>query len=263
LDHSMVKQISGRAGRRNSPFPEGEVTCRSPEDMAHLRKCMATPVRPIQSAGLVPTAGHVELFHDTITSYGLGDGVSSLHSILGHFSDMAKLRSDYFLCRQTPMMIVAKQLATLNLPIRDKYTLCMSPVVETSRESLDVLKRFATKLSVGEVPGLPQNLRPKHPSTFDDLSRLCSVYSLLELFLWLQNKFPPVNLMELQTALSRKERTIELIGEGLALSDRLKLGHSYINRDLMLRGKLKESRRRNGQGKEDEDDVDQWMVDDV
>ena len=33
LTHSMVKQISGRAGRRNSPFPIGEVTCRDPEDL--------------------------------------------------------------------------------------------------------------------------------------------------------------------------------------------------------------------------------------
>ena len=261
VNHSMVKQISGRAGRRNSPFPEGEVTCRSPEDMAHLRKCMSTPVSPIQSAGLVPTAGHVEMFHQTISSYGLGGSVSNLHSILGHFSDMAKLRSDYFLCRQTPMMTVAKKLAKLNLPIRDKYTLCMSPVVESSSESFEVLKKFAAKVAVGEVPGLPQTLRPKYPASFDDLSRLCSIYSHLELFLWLQNKFPPVNVMEQQAAMSRRERTIELIGEGLTISDKLKLDHSYIGRDLKLRGgtnpaQAKPRRKR-------VDDTDKWMVEDV
>jgi len=38
LDHSAVKQISGRAGRRNSPYPNGIVTCRDPRDMDHLRK---------------------------------------------------------------------------------------------------------------------------------------------------------------------------------------------------------------------------------
>ena len=37
LDHSSVKQISGRAGRRNSPFPTGEVTCRDPRDMEYLK----------------------------------------------------------------------------------------------------------------------------------------------------------------------------------------------------------------------------------
>ena len=37
LSHSMVKQIAGRAGRRNSPFPEGLVTCRDPVDMDYLR----------------------------------------------------------------------------------------------------------------------------------------------------------------------------------------------------------------------------------
>jgi ATP-dependent RNA helicase SUPV3L1/SUV3 len=44
LDHSSVKQISGRAGRRNSPFPEGEVTCRDPEDMEHLKRRMSTEI---------------------------------------------------------------------------------------------------------------------------------------------------------------------------------------------------------------------------
>lgn len=262
LDHSMVKQISGRAGRRNSPFPDGEVTCRSPDDMAYLRKCMSKEVSPIQSAGLVPTAGHVELFHDVIESYGLGDRVKSLHNIIAQFSDMAKLRSDYFLCRQTPMMIVAKQLAKLDLPIRDKYTLCMSPVVESSRESVEVLKKFAAKLAAGEVPGLPQNLRPKRPTSFDDLSRLCSIYSHLELFLWLQNEFPPVNLMEQQAAMTRKDRTIELIGEGLGISDKLKLDHSYINRDKRLR-ELMKPRQEKSRRKGERDDADRWMVDDL
>ncbi|GKY93300.1 hypothetical protein MPSEU_000297500 [Mayamaea pseudoterrestris] len=262
LDHSAVKQISGRAGRRNSPFPEGVVTCRSPDDMAHLRKCMSTPVSPIQSAGLVPTAGHVELFHQTVSSYGLSKRVSSLHNIMGHFSDMAKLKSGYFLCRQTAMMIVAKQLEKFNLSIRDKYNLCMSPIVESSKESMDVLKKFAAKLASREVPGLPQNLRPKPPKTFEDLSRLCSIYSHLELFLWLQNKFPPVNLMEQQAALSRKERTMELIGEGLMLSDKLKLDHSYIKRDLMLRSVSTASELKT-KAKKEVDDPDKWMVEDV
>jgi ATP-dependent RNA helicase SUPV3L1/SUV3 len=258
LGHSAVKQISGRAGRRNSPFPDGEVTCRSPADMAHLRKCMSTPIDLVRSAGLVPTASHIEIFHRTLMLYGLGDDLSSLHNILGHFSDMAKLKSEYFLCRQTPMVMVAQQLASIDLSIRDKYTLCMSPVVGTSKSSMEVLKRFAVKLASGEVPGLSQRLRPMRPKSFDDLSNLCSIYSDLELFLWLQNKFPPVNMMEQQAVLSRKERTIAMIGEGLHTSDKLKLEHSYVNRDLMLRDGFKSRQAKVRKILENDVEEDDW-----
>ena len=52
LDHSLVKQIAGRAGRRNSPYPHGEVTCRHPDDMKYLRQCMGTEIEPIQKVSL-------------------------------------------------------------------------------------------------------------------------------------------------------------------------------------------------------------------
>jgi ATP-dependent RNA helicase SUPV3L1/SUV3 len=51
IDHSLVKQIAGRAGRRNSPYPHGEVTCRNPNDLAYLKTCMETEIEPIKKAG--------------------------------------------------------------------------------------------------------------------------------------------------------------------------------------------------------------------
>jgi ATP-dependent RNA helicase SUPV3L1/SUV3 len=121
LDHSAIKQISGRAGRRNSPFPDGEVTCRDPQDMSHLRRCMATEIEPISRAGLLPTASHIELFSETLEQYGLGNGVNNLHGVLLHFSDMATVKSDFFLCRQTPMVAIAEHTAKLNLSIVSYY----------------------------------------------------------------------------------------------------------------------------------------------
>lgn len=237
LDHSAIKQISGRAGRRNSPFPQGEVTCRNPEDMAHLRKCMATEIEPVQKAGLLPTASHIEEFSGALDSYGLGDGVNNLHTILHQFDAMATVKSGFFLCRQTPMYAIAKDLEKHALSIRDKYTLCMCPVVINSEKSMDVLKRFAEKLARGEVSGLTRSMTPRQPSSFEDLSRLCGIFNDLELFLWLQKKFPPANMMEMQAALARKEHTIKFISESLVLSDKLKLNHCYVMRDQRLREK--------------------------
>jgi hypothetical protein len=89
---------------------------------------------------------------------------------------------------------------------------------------MEVLMRFATKLASGEVSGLTRSMMPRRPSSFDDLSRLCSVFSELELFLWLQKKFPPGNIMEEQAAIARKEDAIQLIGQTLAEVSR----HVYI-----------------------------------
>jgi ATP-dependent RNA helicase SUPV3L1/SUV3 len=228
LDHSAIKQISGRAGRRNSPFPEGVVTCRSPEDMRHLRNCMATEIEPVQKAGLLPTASHIEEFSEALDNYGLGlgHGVNNLHTILHQFDAMATVKSGFFLCRQTPMYMIAKFLEKHPLSIRDKYNLCMCPVIINSEKSLDVLKRFAEKLARGEVSGLTRSMAPRRPSSFDELSRLCGIFNELELFLWLQKKFPPGNMMEMQAALARKEHTINFISESLAMTDKLKLSKS-------------------------------------
>lgn len=92
----------------------------------------------------------------------------------------------------------------------------MCPVVVKNDGSMSVLKRFATKLEAGEVSGLTHSMMPRRPTSFADLSRLCSVFSELELFLWLQKKFPPGNMMEEQAALGRKEHAIQLIGAALA-----------------------------------------------
>ena len=73
----------------------------------------------------------------------------------------------------------------------------------------------------------------------DDLSQLCSIHNQLELFLWLHNKFPGSNVMEQQSALALKERTISLINKGLAKSERLSLRHCYIKRDAIIRAKWK------------------------
>jgi hypothetical protein len=81
---------------------------------------------------------------------------------------------------------------------------------------MDVLKRFAAKLAAGQVAGLTRSMVPKAPKSFDDLSRLCGIFSELELFMWLQRKFPPGNVMEQQTAQSLKEQAIHMIAHGLS-----------------------------------------------
>jgi len=244
LDHSSVKQIAGRAGRRNSPFPDGEVTCRDPADMEYLRKCMSTEIAQIEKGGLIPTAEHFEMFSAAAEKYDFGDDIKgNLHRVIRQFSEMARLRGHFFMCRKSHLQLVAEWMDEMPLSIQDKYVFCMSPVNERCNRSSGLLKGFAAKHASDEVFGLKmRSFAPKRAKGFDDLSRLCSMHNELELFLWLDQKFTG-NAVERITAEQVRERTIDLINRGLTESDRLRLSHDYIRRDKKLRKEWKEERQ--------------------
>jgi hypothetical protein len=215
---------------------------------------MGTEIKTIKKAGLMPTTSHIEMFSATLEQYGLGPGSHRLHTILLRFNDMATIQSEFFMCRQTPMYNIAKYLAQHPLSIRDKYSLCMCPISMDSKGSMEMLKRFSTKLAAGEVSGLKHRALPRKPKSFEDLSRLCSIFSELDVFLWLQKKFPPGNVMEEQTALARKEEAIKLINRSLKRTDKLKLVHCYVQRDLRLREEWHDQRGESDWNEEEADE---------
>lgn len=226
LSHSEIKQISGRAGRRNSPYPNGEVGCRDPRDLPYIRECLSTEIEPIQKAAILPTAAHIELFHDAIQAYNLKEHETfDLHQILRQFSAMATVKGHFFLGRQTELRMIAKRLKHIPLSLQDAYTMCLSP---TNEHSLTLLENFAWKFARSEASGLPSRPVPKRAKSFDDLSHLCGIYADADLFLWLQFKFPPSNAVEQAAALARKEQTLEYINAALANTDKLRLNHCYL-----------------------------------
>jgi ATP-dependent RNA helicase SUPV3L1/SUV3 len=152
LGHSDIKQISGRAGRRNSPYPVGEVTCRDPRDLRYIRECLSTEIEPIEKAALLPTAAHIELFSEAIRAYDANDGnddSDDLHQVLRQFNAMATVKGDFFLGRQTEMSMIAKTLRDVPINIKDAYSMCLSP---TTEGSLNLLESYAWKIARGEVP---------------------------------------------------------------------------------------------------------------
>lgn len=233
LDHSLVKQIAGRAGRRNSPYPHGEVTTRDPFDMEHLRKCMSTEIEPIQKAGIIPTANHIGLFDELLKEYGASKKERSLHETLRKFSEMAQLRGNFFLCRQKSFANVSKWLKDVDMPSTVKFTLCMSPVNESCPRSKRVLMRYVEMYVSGKTPGVHRSMRPREATSFHNLTELCTVHHELELFLWLQSKLP-TNAVEQARALAMKEDAIEKINEGLSKANKLKLSmkHDYVSKDV-------------------------------
>jgi len=113
-------------------------------------------------------------------------------------------------------------------------------------------------------PGLGRGRTLKRASSFDDMALLCSMYSEVELFIWLQNKFPPINLMEQQAALARKDVIASYINLGLKEAESLRLKHSYIQRDVLLRSTWEEEQADLAarDGLETDDDSDEEEADD-
>ena len=238
LSHSEVKQISGRAGRRNSPYPNGEVTCRDPRDLHYIQECMSTEIQSIDQAALLPTADHIEFFSQALYPFGVEEHNNKeidLYQILRQFNAMAIVKGHYFLGRQREMRAIAKRIKDVPLTIRDSFDLCLTPAND---DSLQLLESFAVKLSRGEVSGLSSRSVPKKAKSFDDLSYLCNLYADADMFLWLQNKFPSAaNAVEQQAAVSRKEKTMDYINEALSETEKLRLDHCYVRASARQRSR--------------------------
>jgi hypothetical protein len=74
---------------------------------------MSTEIPPVVKAGLVATVSHIQHFGSAQDERGTQD----LYDILLQFNRMASLRSDFFLCRQLEMYVIAKKIGPLNLPL--------------------------------------------------------------------------------------------------------------------------------------------------
>jgi hypothetical protein len=104
------------------------VTTRDPRDMDYLRQCLSTEIEPIQKAGLLPTATHIETFSDALEKLGMRHGTKNLHTMLQQFNDMASVKSEFFVCMQDPMVKIAKAISTVDLEIVSAYLVRLQPL---------------------------------------------------------------------------------------------------------------------------------------
>ena len=291
LSHSEIKQIAGRAGRRNSPYPDGLVTCRLEEDLPYIRECMESEISPITKAGLMPMPEHLEAFSNTLETTGLMSNVNdpmdmdndndnkknkeeesedfvssssssssspqhknNLHHVLMCFGELASVEGDYFLGKSESMIKIAKLVADLDLTIRQKYLLCISPTMVSNRRSLNALRRYAWHISTQSGPLKlhdSSSLVPSPAESFDDLTNLCTIVNELDVFSWLLRRFINQDLTDTTTtcnelqqqeqleeeefALQLKEEAVQYINEALLEPDSLKLTHNYTESDRRTR----------------------------
>lgn len=132
----MVKQIAGRAGRRNSIYPEGFSTTLHDEDLPYLHSCVGTPTEPITHAGLFPDPEQLRSF-----SAVLPPG-TPLSKIISEFLTACQLEGPYFMCRSEDMESTAELLQPYPLTLEQRSNLCLAPAnlrnVEVCRSSSSI-----------------------------------------------------------------------------------------------------------------------------
>lgn len=188
LSTSQCLQIAGRAGRFNTHFGTGYVTTWKSEDLRSLREIMARGVKPIEKAGLHPTAEQIELFAYHLPHLGLTD-------LIELFVDICEFDSSaYFICDLENFKLLAKAIEHINVPLRARFVFCCAPINTKVTFALSMFTKFVRQFSVGEPISAAWvkniiNWPCKPPQNLEDLHHLEAVYDVFELYLWLSYRF--------------------------------------------------------------------------
>lgn len=186
---SQALQIGGRAGRYNTQFSEGYVTTFRSEDLPILKKTMATPVEPIERAGLHPTADQVELF-----AYHLPH--ATLSNLIDIFKNLCMMdTSSYFMCDTTNFKYLADVIQHVQLPLRARYVFCCAPINVRVPYVLTMFTKFSRQYSKNEALTVERLCRMigwpfSPPRNVMELTHQEAVFDVLDLYLWLSYRFP-------------------------------------------------------------------------
>lgn len=191
ISTSIAKHISGRAGRFNTVFPDGEVTTFAKQDLHLLHKIVNAKVPPIKSAGLKPTTEQMELF-----SYQLPN--ASLQELLNTFEEMAKHdETNFFMCELHHMKVLAGMIDDIGLPMRDRFHYSTAPIDIEDEMQCEMFIECAKKHYNDEPISLPwlTNLLGwplEIPKRYSDLRDLESIFSCLDNYLWFSKYYPDI-----------------------------------------------------------------------
>ncbi|KAJ7980004.1 ATP-dependent RNA helicase mitochondrial-like [Quillaja saponaria] len=179
LTVSEIKQIAGRAGRYNSNFPIGEVTCLHEDDLPLLHSSLKSPSPTLERAGLFPP-------FDLMYMYSRLHTKSGFHQILK----------------------VAAVIDEFPLGLHEKYLFCISPAQMDDEILSQGLIQFAENYSKKGLVRLREIFTPgtlQVPKTAAGLQELESIHKVLDLYVWLsfrlEDSFPDQELAASQKAI--------------------------------------------------------------
>lgn len=184
-------QIAGRAGRFNTQFSHGFVTTFKPNDLPILKQILNQPLERITKAGLHPTADQIELF-----AYQLPN--QPLSKLIDIFVNMCKVdSSQYFLCNFKEIKGLAELIDHIPVNLKAKYTFACSPITLREPYLTSCFVKFVRAYSNNELVNADMVKKMisypfEMPRSVADLQHLEVVYDVLDLYLWLSNRFSAV-----------------------------------------------------------------------
>jgi len=185
LKPSSIKQIAGRAGRRNSIYPEGFATTLQERDLPALHSALAAPPVPLHAAGLFPNGEQLLAFSAQLP---LG---TPLSQVIAHFITASRLEGPYFMCRGEEMIATAELLERYkhSTTMEQRAKLCLLPANLRNNEVRRYLFNFLDLFVVGSPVKLNLHLPVNDPVyLMQELGSLEAKAQALDIYAWLAQK---------------------------------------------------------------------------
>jgi ATP-dependent RNA helicase SUPV3L1/SUV3 len=208
-----VKQIGGRAGRFQSRFPTGRVTCfGSNADLRFLGDALGAELEPLSACGLLPTAEQLEGF-----ARSGGESLKFSKLLRLFFETTRTDTGHYFVCSVDELYRTARLLDPIDLTIADRLDFCIAPVDTSDTRIAGAFfayaKAYANAAPVRVGVRAPRGIVPRSDR---EISVLEGTHAILDVYLWLSQKFGEAAFVERDHAQRARNAVGELISEGLA-----------------------------------------------
>lgn len=213
VEPTLVKQIAGRAGRRNSKFHQGVATAMSMDDLNYVREAMASPDATVAKAGIFPPA-------EVLAGFA-AENQGEFNDLVKLFSDRCQLDDRYFLCTSMELTAAADKLAAAGvsgLAVDDHLVFATAPCNLRDRLTVAKLTQYAAARAKRNRAYPNVRLPTKPPTKLLELHDLCSKHNVLDMYLWLAFRFPDT-FTEVAIARAQKTKCINLIARALASTD--------------------------------------------
>mmetsp|Transcript_3011 Transcript_3011/g.4587 ORF Transcript_3011/g.4587 Transcript_3011/m.4587 type:complete len:823 (+) Transcript_3011:129-2597(+) len=146
-----------------------------------------------------------------------------LSSLLEKFVASAQTTGHYFLCDHDSLIVVSNWLNSIPLTLSDRFVFGTAPVDLRDGISINMLYYYAAMYATKRPVPLKIRFAKGKPRDVVELTDLCSKHNVVDLYLWLSNRFPKY-FVERERCLEQKEYALALIQSTL---ENTMLKHQY------------------------------------
>jgi len=212
---SQALQIAGRAGRFNTQWETGYVTCYHEEDMELMHSLLSQTPPEILQAGLHPTFDQIEMYAYHLPHAGLSN-------LIDIFVSLSKLNDDlYSLNNLDDFKFLAEVIEHIPLTLRTRYQFCCAPINRRMPLVCTMFLKIARRFSRGELLTYDWLCHQigfhdvSVPLSILDLIHMEAVHDVFDLYLWLSYRFPDM-FPDVEIVRSIQTELDSVIQEGVA-----------------------------------------------